>query len=112
MPVTRTKCRGSTVSRSELATTRPAVKNWLTVTTMRRSRPIAPSVNRTLGGRVARMKVVARPTQHGTHVAKAVVDEVPDELVDDPIERQPSLVATGDELHAAEQGQLMTRHGE
>jgi hypothetical protein len=35
-PVTRMKCRGSTVSRSEVATTRPAVKNWLTVSTTRR----------------------------------------------------------------------------
>ena len=44
MPVTLTKWRGSTVSRSEFATTRPAVKNWFTVITMRRSRPSAPSV--------------------------------------------------------------------
>ena len=39
MPVTGMKCRGSTVSRSEPTTTRPAVKNWLTVMTTRRVRP-------------------------------------------------------------------------
>ena len=33
MPVTPTKCLGSTASKLELATTRPAVKNWLTVST-------------------------------------------------------------------------------
>ena len=38
---TPTKWRGSTVSRSVVATTRPAVKNWFTVSTMRRSRPNA-----------------------------------------------------------------------
>ena len=38
-PAASTKPAGSTVSRSERATTRPAVKNWLTVSTMRRRRP-------------------------------------------------------------------------
>ena len=39
MPVTFMKCRGSTVSRSEVSTTWPAVKNWLTVSTIRRFWP-------------------------------------------------------------------------
>ncbi|MDT4873981.1 hypothetical protein FQZ97_1092550 [compost metagenome] len=38
MPVAPTKWRGSTVSKSVVATTRPAVKNWLTVSTTRRWR--------------------------------------------------------------------------
>ena len=39
MPVTGTKWRGSTLSRSDPDTTRPAVKNWLTVITTLRLRP-------------------------------------------------------------------------
>ena len=37
VPVDGRKCRGNTVSNSEPATTRPAVKNWLTVITTRRA---------------------------------------------------------------------------
>ena len=33
-------CSGNTISKSELTTMRPAVKNWFTVSTMRRCRPM------------------------------------------------------------------------
>ncbi|MNY61783.1 hypothetical protein D3C86_1985050 [compost metagenome] len=39
MPVTGTKWRGRMVSRSDCTTTRPAVKNWFTVSTTWRLRP-------------------------------------------------------------------------
>src|SRR5450830_1460738 len=46
MPVAEIRWRGSTVSRSEWATTRPAVKNWLMVSKIRRSRPIFSKTHR------------------------------------------------------------------
>ena len=45
MPVEAIRWRGKTVIRSELATTLPAVKNWLTVSKMRRSRWICDSAS-------------------------------------------------------------------
>ena len=47
MPVTITKWRGSTVSRSDDETTRPAVKNWFTVITTCRCLPRDASASST-----------------------------------------------------------------
>ena len=64
MPVVDTKWRGSTVSRSELTTTRPAVKNWLTVSTMRRWRPIEASASSTKPyGRPEKLTSICRAAQ-------------------------------------------------
>ncbi len=46
-PVAGTKLRGSTVSRSDLRTTEPALKNWLTVIITRRFRPSRASASST-----------------------------------------------------------------